>query len=330
MNGRERFDDGVLIACAVLAAAVPFCFAGYEVKLATSILVQAGLAAALGLVVGPAGLVSIGHAAFYGLAAYAFAMLAPADQPADLLATLLASVAVAALAAALVGAVSIRSRGLYFILMTLAFGQLGYHLFNDAGIGGSADGTYINFRPELRLFGRVVPFESTGDFYALACMVVAGVVALTWWLRRSAYGRILAAARDNEPRMRAFGYSPYRLRLGLFVVSGALAGAAGYLGAAQHGFVTPQALSWHMSATVLVMVLIGGKATVSGPVVGAVVLLLAEEMLQRFTTHWLIGVGVIVIAVVLLAPDGLVPAAGRAVAWAATQLRHGVRRMRPG
>ncbi len=139
---------------------MPFCLSGYEIKLATTITVQAGLAAALGLVVGPAGLISIGHAAFYGIAAYLLAMLAPQSEPANLVVTLLTAIFGAAAAAAVVGAVSIRSRGLYFILMTLAFGQLGYHFFNDTGIGGSADGTYIDFRPELQLPGLTISFET--------------------------------------------------------------------------------------------------------------------------------------------------------------------------
>ena len=232
--------------------------------------------------------------------------------------------------AAAVGALSIRSRGLYFILMTLAFGQLGYHLFNDTGLGGSSDGTYIDLRPELRLPGLDVAFETSTRFYILVYVLVFAVVALTWWLRRSAFGAILTAARDNEARVRAFGFSPYWVRLAAFTISGALAGVMGYLTAAQHGFVTPQMLGWHASATALVMVLIGGKDTASGPVIGAVVLLLAEEILQRWTEHWLIGVGVIVVAVVLLAPNGLVPFVVRSGQMAAIRLRREQKRLRHG
>lgn len=307
----ERTDNGVLVALAIFAAAVPLVFSGYEIKLATTITVQAGLAAALGFVVGPAGLISIGHAAFYGIAAYALAMVAPQAEPANLLVTLGISIVVATVFAAAVGALSIRSRGLYFILMTLAFGQLAYQLFNDTGIGGSADGTYINLRPELRLPGIEISVETSTRFYILVYVLVLALVALTWWLRRSAFGAILTAARDNEARVRAFGFSPYWVRLAAFTISGALAGVMGYLTAAQHGFVAPQMLGWHASATALVMVLIGGKDTTSGPVVGAVVLLLAEEILQRWTEHWLVGVGAIIVGVVLLAPNGLVPFVAR-------------------
>jgi len=138
-------------------------------------------------------------------------------------------------------------------------------------------------------------------------VVVLAVAALAWWLRRSAFGSILVAARDNETRTRAFGYSPYLIRLIAFVISGAMAGAMGYLTAAQHGFVAPQMLAWQNSATVLVMVLIGGKDTTSGPALGAILLLLAEEVLQRTTEHWLIGVGLIIVALVIAAPNGIVP-----------------------
>ena len=203
----------------------------------------------------------------------------------------------------MVGAVSIRSRGMYFILMTLAFGQLGYHFFHDTGVGGSADGAYVNFRPELHLPWQDISFDSAASFYRLVSIVVLVVIALCWWLRRSAFGSILIAARDNEQRTRAFGYSPYALRLIAFIISGAMAGAMGYLTAAKHGFVAPQMLAWHASAIALVMVLIGGKDTTSGPAIGAIILLLAEEMLQRWTEHWLFGVGLIIVVVVIAAPE---------------------------
>jgi branched-chain amino acid transport system permease protein len=193
----------------------------------------------------------------------------------------------------------------------LAFGQLGYHFFHDTGIGGSADGSYIYFRPELRLPGLEINLDSPARFYQFVSLIVFAAVALVWWLRRSAFGSLLVAARDNEMRIRAFGYSPYAIRLIAFVVSGAIAGAMGYLSAAQHGFVAPEMLAWHNSATALVMVLIGGKDTTSGPAIGAVLLLLAEEMLQRASEHWLIGIGLIIVAIVILAPQGIVPYVAR-------------------
>ncbi|MBV8744665.1 MAG: branched-chain amino acid ABC transporter permease [Xanthobacteraceae bacterium] len=304
---KDHIDAVLLLALAVLALLVPYIWSGYEIKLATTITIQAGLAVALGFVVGPAGLVSIGHAAFFGLAAYLFAMLAPASEPADLVTTLLAAVCGTAAFAAVVGAISIRSRGLYFILMTLAFGQLGYHFFHDTGIGGSADGTYIYFRPELRLPGVDINLDGAAQFYHFVSLIVFAAIALVWWLRRSAFGSLLVAARDNEMRVRAFGYSPYALRLVAFVISGAIAGAMGYLSAAQHGFVAPEMLAWHNSATALVMVLIGGKDTTSGPAIGAILLLLAEELLQRATEHWLVGIGLIIVVIVIAAPQGIVP-----------------------
>jgi branched-chain amino acid transport system permease protein len=312
---KDRVDSALLIVLALAAAAVPFLLSGYEIKLATTITIQAGLAVALGLVVGPAGLISIGHAAFYGLAAYLFAMLAPQAEPASVIPTAALAILGAAAAAALVGAISIRSRGLYFILMTLAFGQLGYHFFHDTGIGGSADGSYIYFRPELRLGDLVISLDSAESFYRFASVVVLLVIALAWWLRRSAFGSVLVAARDNEARTRAFGYSPYTVRLVVFIISGAMAGAMGYLTAAQHGYVAPQMLAWHNSATALVMVLIGGKDTTSGPAIGAIVLLLAEEILQRSTEHWLVGVGLLIVAIVIAAPNGVVPYLAQALRW---------------
>lgn len=312
MKSRLEILDAVfLILLALTMIGIPFVLSGYEIKLATTITIQAGLAVALGFVVGPAGLISMGHAVFYGLAAYMLAMMAPKSSPADLLTTAAVAIVAAALFAAVVGAVSIRSRGMYFILMTLAFGQLGYHFFHDTGVGGSADGAYVNFRPELHLPWQDVPFDSSDDFYRLVSMVVIAVLVMCWWLRRSAFGSVLLAARDNEQRTRAFGYSPYALRLVAFVISGAMAGAMGYLTAAQHGYVAPQMLAWHASAIALVMVLIGGKDTTSGPAIGAIVLLLAEEVLQRYTEYWLFGVGLIIVVVVIAAPKGIVPYVAR-------------------
>lgn len=304
---RERVDALVLIALAIGAAFIPFTLSGYEIKLATTITIQAGFAVALGFVVGPAGLISMGHAAFYGIAAYVLAYMAPQSEAANLLLTLALAIAGAAAFALVVGAVSIRSRGMYFILMTLAFGQLGYHFFHDTKAVGSADGAYIMFRPELRLPWGDVSLDRTQNFYIFVYVVVFVVIALCWWLRRSAFGSILLAARDNETRTRAFGYSPYVARLIAFVISGALAGAMGYLTAAQHGYVAPQMLGWHASAIALVMVLIGGKELTSGPAVGAIILLIAEEILQRYTEHWLAGVGIIIVLVVIIAPQGVVP-----------------------
>ena len=319
----ERIDLGLAAVLAGVGLLVPVIFSGYEIKLATTITIQAGLAVALGFVVGPGGLISLGHAAFYGVAAYLFAMIAPQFEPASLMWTALVSIAGAALFALVVGAVSLRARGLYFVLMTLAFGQLAFHLFHDTGVGGSADGTYINFRPELRLPGVSIGFEQPWRFYLLVYVFVASCMVLAWWLRRSAFGSVLTAARDNEARVRAFGFSPYAVRLIAFVISGGMAGAMGYLTAAQNGFVVPEMLGWHASAIALVMVLIGGKDTVSGPVVGAVVLLIAEEVLQRTTEHWLIGVGLIIVSVVLAAPRGVVPFGARLVMPRWQRWRHG-------
>jgi branched-chain amino acid transport system permease protein len=304
---REQVDAVVLIALAIAAAFIPFTLSGYEIKLATTITIQVGLAVSLGLVVGPAGLISMGHAAFYGIGAYALAWLAPQSEAASVLPTLLVAIVGAAAFALVVGAASIRSRGMYFILMTLAFGQLGYHFFHDTKAVGSADGAYIMLRPELKLPWGEVSLDKAQAFYLFVYIAVFVVIAACWWLRRSAFGSILLAARDNELRTRAFGYSPYVVRLVAFVISGAMAGAMGWLTAAQHGYVAPELLSWHGSAIILVMVLLGGKEMTSGPAVGAILLLVAEEMLQRWTEHWLLGVGLIIILVVIVAPQGIVP-----------------------
>lgn len=309
-----KFDRSATIFIILIAAFVPFFASAYETKLATTILIQAGLAVSLGLIVGLAGLVSVGHAAFYGLAAYLVALAAPDYGTVSILYIAAVSISGAAIYAGLVGIFSLRSKGLYFILMTLAFGQLGYHFFHDMGLVGSADGRYFNATAELSVGEVGVYFDKPNYLYALAWTTLCVTVFLCWQLRRSVLGKIILAARDNEVRVRAFGFSPYLLRLFLFTLSGAMAGAMGCLTAVKDGFVTPEFLNWHLSATILVMVLIGGKDTVSGPLIGAVVLVMAEEILQRRTEYWLVGVGLIVISTVMFAPRGLIPFAHACIA----------------
>jgi len=307
MPGR-RAALGRAGAALVIAAALalPFVAQTYYVQFATKVLLMGLLAMALNFVVGFGGLVSLCHAAFFGLAGYVLALTAPQYAPASIWTTLPLAVAAAALAAAAIGALSLRTRGVYFIMVTLAFGEMLFFLFHDTKIGGGSDGAYIYFKPAIAIAGMtLLDLERAANFYFLVLGCIAGAILLLRTLTRSPFGHALAAARDNERRARSLGFPIYRIRLTAFVISGALAGVAGYLAAAQYGFVAPQMLGWHLSATVLVMVVLGGLRSVTGPLVGAAVLMGLEEVLKATTAYWKVAEGLVIIALVLLLPGGV-------------------------
>jgi len=292
--------------CLGAAIALPFVVPVYYVQFASKVLILGVLAMALNLVVGQGGLVSLCHAAFFGIAGYALALLSPKYDAASLLLTLPVAVLAASAAALVIGALALRTRGVYFIMVTLAFGEMLFYLVHDADFAGGSDGAFINAKPELVVAGvRLLDLDKPLVFYFVVLAVTVAAVALLIMLVRSPFGHALAAARDNERRARALGFPIFRIRLIAFVISGALAGLAGYFAAAQFGFVAPQMLGWHQSATVLVMVLIGGLNSVTGPLIGALVLLGLEEVLKASFEQWKLVEGVIVIAIVLLLPNGV-------------------------
>jgi branched-chain amino acid transport system permease protein len=292
--------------CLAAAVALPFAVPVYYVQFGAKALILGVLAMALNLVVGQGGLVSLCHAAFFGLAGYVLALMSPKYDAASLLLTLPVAVLAAGFAALVIGALALRTRGVYFIMVTLAFGEMLFYLFHDADFAGGSDGAFINVKPELVIAGvRLLDLDKPLTFYFLVLGVTVAVIALLVTVVRSPFGHALAAARDNERRARALGFPIFRIRLIAFVLSGALAGIAGYLAAVQFGFIAPQMLGWHQSATVLVMVLIGGLSTVTGPLIGALVLIGLEEVLKASFEHWKLIEGVIIIAIVLLLPNGV-------------------------
>jgi branched-chain amino acid transport system permease protein len=234
------------------------------------------------------------------------ALLSPGYDPASLLLTLPAAMLAAAAAALIIGALALRTRGVYFIMVTLAFGEMLFFLFHDTDIAGGSDGAYVNAKPEIAIAGhRLLDLASPMAFYFVVLFFLIATIAVLTMLVRSPFGHALAAARDNERRARSLGFPIYRIRLIAFVISGAIAGLAGYFAAAQFGFVAPQMLGWHLSATVLVMVLIGGLRSVTGPLIGALVLIVLEEVLKASTDYWKLAEGLIIIVIVLALPNGV-------------------------
>lgn len=257
--------------------------------------------ASLDLLVGCGGLVALGHSGFMGVGAYGLAAAMEAGVTSGWSLWLIAPV-VAGAAAALVGAVAMRTRGVYFIMITLAFSQMLYYLAVTLRIYGGDDGYTLPRKPELG-FGLSIDDEAV--FY----WVVLGFVVAGWWLLQrtvnSPFGHVLRAARDNEARTSALGYPVQMTRLLAFVLAGALAGLAGALMLTHNGFVSPASMHWSSSAILVVMLVLGGIGRYWGPVIGVGLWMVAEEVLREWTDYWHWPLGGMLIAVALLAPNGV-------------------------
>ncbi len=304
-----------------LLGAMPWLAGRFALDLAATVMILAIFALSLELLVGRAGLVSFGHAAFFGVAAYATALLSPRSEAPSLLWLLPAAAGAAGAFAALVGALSLRTRGVYFIMVTLAFAQMAYYVFHDTAIGGGSDGIYLYVKPVLAVGGAtLLDLDRPLTFYYTTVAALAITYAFLATLSRSRFGHALAGIRANEQRMRACGFSTFPYKLAAFTLGGALAGVAGFLYAVKDGFVNPEILAWHQSGVVLLMVILGGIGSWRGAVLGAFAFVLLKELFQSealfgsFARHWQLMLGVTIIAAVALMPDGLVGLAA--------QLRH--------
>ena len=291
----------LLIAALAALALFPLVGATFYLQLVTKIMIMAIFAMSLDLLVGYTGLVSLGHAAYFGLGAYTLWFLSPQYEAAPLWLTLPAAVAVAAAAALLIGVFVLRTSGIYFIMATLAFAQMLYAFVSESGLFGGSDGVYVYMKPDA-LF---IDLEKTRQFYWFVLALLAGTYLLLRMILGSLFGQVIVGIRANERRMRALGYPVFRYKLASFVIAGALAGLAGYLAAAQFGFVNPELLGWHRSGDALMMVILGGMGSLFGPVIGAFVLVLLQELFSDLTKHWLLPMGAFVVGAVLLFPEGI-------------------------
>ncbi len=300
-----------LLALALLAV-FPWVGPAFYVELVAKGMVLAIFAMSLDLLVGVTGLVSFGHAAYFGIAAYVLALMTPKYEAASLWLTLPAAIVVAALAALVIGFFVLRTKGVYFIMVTLAFAQMAYYLFHDTALGGGSDGIYVHFKPSAAL-GSFRPFDldqpKATYFFIVACAL--GVYALLGQIKRSSFGSILLGIRDNESRMLAMGYPTFRYKLAAFTIAGALAGVAGYLYALLFGFVTPEYLSWHQSGNVLLMVILGGTGSFGGAITGAFGFVAMQEFFSSWTKHWQLLMGGVIVTAVLFLPGGLAALPGR-------------------
>lgn len=287
----------------------------YLLSLLSRGLILALAAVSLDLILGYGAMVSFGHAAFVGAGAYTVGILAHhAAQGSALVdawpwlagseAALVAwpaAMAVAGLLAALIGALCLRTRGLYFIMITLAFGQMLYFLATSLERYGGDDGLILWRRSRLPLGDASDPLL----FYYLCLGLLALVTAALARVTGSRFGRVLRGAAGNEPRMAALGFPVYRYRLAAFALAGAVAGLAGALLANQDTFVSPELLHWRHSGELMVMVILGGLGSLYGAVLGALALVLLEEVLAAWTPHWGLFLGPLLVLVVLFARGGL-------------------------
>ena len=313
-----------LIVLALLLAlflALPSLVAtSYGLKFATRLVITAMLVLSLDVLMGLGGLVSFGHAAFFGLGAYGVFFVTPADSGANAFVALGAGVALAGAAALVIGAFAVLTRGFYFIMVTLAAGQMMFSLFHDTGIAKGSDGAYIDTKPVLNAFGRdVLDFADRRAFYYLSLALLVVLLVGLFAFARSRSGHLVQALRINEARLSALGFDTYRIKLATFVLSGALAGLAGALFACIDGFVTPELFGWHQSGLAIMMVVLGGTGTLFGPVLGALAYVCLEELLKTASLvgpvvadHWRLGTGATLILAVLLSPGGIAGFLGRA------------------
>ena len=291
----------------LLAALVAFPFVAplfgleFYIGFVRRVLIIALAAASLNFILGFGGMVALGHAGFIGVGAYTVVAFSDAGFTSAWLMWPAAALA-GGVAAALIGLVALRTRGVYFIMTTLAFAQMLYFVAVSLRKYGGDDGYTLMARPVL------APGLDLGNETHFYLVVLAIVALLLGWLHRatrSRFGHALMGIRDNETRMRALGYPVFRLQLVAFAIAGAIAGLAGALLAGGNGFISPATMHWTQSATLLVMVVIGGLGRSWGGPLGAVVWLLLEETLKQSTEHWHLPLGLLLIAVALWAPRGL-------------------------
>jgi len=290
---------------AALAALPPLLQAlGLEfyTVVATRVLIFAIAAASLNLILGFGGLVSFGHAAFVGLGAYTVGVLADAGIGSAWIAWPAAMV-VSGVAAAVIGAISLRTRGVYFIMITLAFAQMFHYLAVSLKAYGGDDGLPLAARSTLS--GLPLSLADDASFYWVALAVFALVFAGLRRLVNSPLGWLLQAARENETRVAATGGRVFAVQWTAFVVAGAIAGLAGALLANLNGLVSPHLMHWSQSGQLMVMVILGGAGALWGGPLGAAAFLLLEELLSGVTIHWQFALGAILLVVVLFAPRGL-------------------------
>jgi branched-chain amino acid transport system permease protein len=273
----------------------------FVLTLFTRIIILAMAAVSLNLIIGFGGMMSFGHAAYLGIGGYAVGILAFEGVPSGFVQWPVA-LAASALFALVIGALSLRTRGVYFIMITLAFAQMAYYVIAGLARYGGDDGLTIQKRSQ---FFAPLNLADKTQFYYLCLALLFASLYLVWRLVNSRFGMVIQGARSNDTRMRAIGFPTYRYKLVCFVIAGTLCGLAGALLANHTDFVSPAMMYWTRSGDLIIMVVLGGMGSVIGPVFGAIAFLLLEEVLSGITEYWQIILGPLLLLVVLFARGGI-------------------------
>jgi branched-chain amino acid transport system permease protein len=300
-RSRIAVTGAVLAALVLLPWAATALHQDFAIDIGTRIVIYAIAALSLDLILGYGGMVSFGHAAFLGVGAYAVGISITLGLSNGFAQFALAGAA-AAMAALLIGAISLRTSGTTFIMITLAFAQMIFYFFESLSAFGGDNGLNL---PTHSDFGALLDLDNPASLYYLALCILAAALLFGNRLVDSRFGMVIRAAKSNERRMGALGFPVFYYRLVAFVISGALCGIAGALLANQSEFLSPSIMHWTQSGEIMMMVILGGRATLIGPVVGAAIYLVLEDVLSGATEHWQAILGPILVAVVLLTRPGL-------------------------
>lgn len=304
---REAVPLALFTFLALAPIVARFSAESYLLALFSRTMVFAIAALSLDLILGYGALVSFGHAAFLGFGAYSAGILA-AHGLGDATLQLPLALVSSAIFALVTGALSLRTKGVYFIMITLAFGQMAFFLAVSLAAYGGDDGMTLPSRSTL--FGLNV-LEDDRALYLLILFALAGCYLLSRVLVMSRFGRVIRGARENPQRMAAIGFPLFRYQLTMYVIAGTMCGLAGFLFANQTGFVSPAYMTWQRSGELIVMVVLGGLGSLHGAILGAAAFLLLEEWLSGFTEHWKMIFGPFLVLVVLFARGGLLGALRR-------------------
>ena len=291
----------LLLALLLLPLYVELTGSRFLLTLFTRIVILALAAVSLNLILGYGGMMSFGHAAYLGIGGYAVGILAFEGITSGFVQWPVALLA-SAFFAFVIGALSLRTRGIYFIMITLAFAQMAYYIVAGLARYGGDDGLTIQKRSQ---FITPINLSNKVQFYYICLLLLCAAIFLVWRIVNSRFGMAIQGARSNDTRMRAIGFPTYRYKLTCFVIAGTLCGLAGALLANHTDFVSPAMMYWTRSGDLIIMVVLGGMGSTFGPLFGAVALLVLEEVLSGITEYWQIILGPLLLLVVLFARGGI-------------------------
>ncbi len=310
--GHPALSSSLLIAIVLGLIAFPLFGSDFYTEILGKIFILSIFALSLNLLVGVTGLVSLGHAAYFGIAAYAVTLLTPKTEALSIWFALPMSILLSGIAAAIVGIFVLRTKGIYFIMVTLAFSQLAFYIFHDTDAGGGSDGIYLDNKPVVNLGDiTLIDLSAPGRIYYCLLASLILIYAFLKIILKSPFGKVLLGIKSNEQRMISMGYATFKYKLAAFTLAGAIAGFAGFWHAVLFGFVTPELMSWHQSGNVLLMVILGGMGQLGGAIAGAIAFVGMQELFTDLTKHWQLLMGVVIVLAVLFMPGGIAAVPGR-------------------